>query len=275
MKNCSPNHPKKRVVFSFNDSYAESIERVVANTSISSTSNEAETPERNDSDKTKNLPIKKRKLSTNDKVSEKQTNKKQKLSPHNSQPKLTSPLSKKLIGNGITPNEFKENNHANVNENSVGNPDDSTLNFSKLIDNNNEKLEYTNENLPSTNGLTDQGTKKTSFPKQLRGKKKNLSVEIPSVPSQKTAKSPSMLKSILINNSAKSVRRWSKSKLKNASQGPVLDQKPAHPQKIKFEESLPGQVIELPKDTSIEAMTELIRQKRIRPPYGQPFSVTG
>lgn len=108
--------------------------------------------------------------------------------------------------------------------------------------------------------------KRILFPKRISGgrkRKANNTSELPVIKSPK--------KSILVSHDNPKQKRGIKSKLKFNEES--SNESPR--KRVKFEKTEPGPELDLSADQSIEALTELVRQKRIRPPYGRPYSVTG
>lgn len=123
------------------------------------------------------------------------------------------------------------------------------------------------------NGTDDLSPKKRIiFPKRHGGRKK-LPVTSETGPNPFNTKSKT--KSILVNNNSES-RKRAPNRLRSKNHVPSKQPDEDSPKKkVKFEATPSSQLLDLASAHSIEALTELVRQKRIRPPYGQPYSVTG
>ncbi|XP_018014560.1 uncharacterized protein LOC108671516 isoform X2 [Hyalella azteca] len=116
---------------------------------------------------------------------------------------------------------------------------------------------------------------RTLFPRKRvnRLKRENVEASI-SAKTRNYERSPT--KSILVSRDhVKSKEKTLPSKFSKAFN--VQDKKDGNPtkKKVKFDSAMSSELLDFSEDHSIEALTELVRQKRIRPPYGQPYSVTG
>lgn len=274
-----------------NESYAESIERAILNNSIEIDPLAEHSIQPCDSDDNKssmliNTPTTsatKRKISNiaND-IKSNSPKRKRKCSINTNGSSTTMSNEIKDSNNSLTGSTVKNNKH-------VISPLKQPISITKLSKlSSQNKSPITKGILPGDKVIDDKTTesllagtsrKKILFPKRNREMKQILTTGVSSTTkSKKAAPKPLVnIKSILMNNAkSKSPKKNPKCKSKSAySDKPSNSKDPSATKKVNFSETSEGQLVDLAKNNSIEAMTELVRQKRIRPPYGQPYSVTG
>ena len=303
---------KKTFDSDLNDSYAESIERVIkrisgipstsaADSDFPQSSSSVETEVESDftqpSSSLETTPAKKRKRKNSENAS---PNKKVKTknSLHNKSnisvnSEGDTDLNDSLVSNKKKRTRKSLQNNSNISNNSGADTDlnESLVSITDIADVfNSSSVSHHGEIRNKENfSVGTESKTQTVFPKRQKSKKTILN-GVPPSPSKKSVKSPKVQKSPLVGK--KKISSLEDSPQKRNKKGSVtfatsvrrdlksiggLTALTMKQERLDTDKKsiLDPKLNKLLEGDSIEAMLKLIQEKRVRPPYGCPYSVTG